>query len=179
MTIMQATMGCGCFWCFEASIQRLNGIIEVIPGYSGGELLNPSYEQVCTGATGHAEVLRITFDDTVIDFTSLLKVFFSAHNPTTLNRQGADIGTQYRSVIFYENPSQQSDTEQFIKKIETSKQWADPIVTEISPFTIFYPAELHHHNYYNQHPEQGYCQLVIQPKLLKLKQDHPTLLYPK
>jgi peptide-methionine (S)-S-oxide reductase len=125
MTIMQATMGCGCFWCFEASIQRLNGIIEVIPGYSGGELLNPSYEQVCTGATGHAEVLRITFDDTVIDFTSLLKVFFSAHNPTTLNRQGADIGTQYRSVIFYENPSQQSDTEQFIKKIETSKQWAD------------------------------------------------------
>lgn len=178
MTIMQATMGCGCFWCFEASIQRLNGILEVIPGYSGGELLNPSYEQVCTGSTGHAEVLRITFDDAVIDFTSLLKVFFSAHNPTTLNRQGADVGTQYRSVIFYENPAQQSNAEQFIEKIVASKKWPDPIVTEISPSTIFYPAELHHHNYYNQHPEQGYCQTVIQPKLLKLKQEYPTLLKP-
>lgn len=178
MAIIQTTMGCGCFWCFEASFQKLNGVLDILPGYSGGDLLNPSYEQVCTGSTGHAEVLRIKFDDAIVSFSDLLAVFFSIHNPTTLNRQGADIGNQYRSVIFYENPQQQSVAEQFIRKLEISKKWADPIVTEISPFTVFYPAELHHHNYYNQHPEQGYCQVVIQPKLDKLKQDHPMLLKP-
>ena len=178
MAIMQATMGCGCFWCFEASFQQLHGVLEILPGYSGGDLIDPSYEQVCTGSTGHAEVLRIKFDDTLIDFPSLLNVFFSIHNPTTLNRQGADIGSQYRSVVFYENPAQQQDAEQFIAKIEASKKWPDPIVTELSPFSIFYPADQYHHNYYNQHPEQGYCRTVILPKLIKLKQEHPALLKP-
>ncbi|NOQ17340.1 MAG: peptide-methionine (S)-S-oxide reductase MsrA [Methyloprofundus sp.] len=178
MTIMQTTMGCDCFWCFEASFQRLDGIIDIKPGFSGGMLENPSYDQVCTGKTGHAEVLRITYDDSIISFPCLLNVFFSIHNPTTLNRQGADIGSQYRSVIYYETTEQQSASKEFIADLNLSKKWVEPVVTELSPFTMFYPADQYHHNYFNKHPEQGYCQTVIQPKLVKLKQEHPSLLKP-
>ncbi len=174
--IKQITLGCGCFWCFEATIQRLQGVINVTSGYAGGSLENPSYEQVCSGLTGHAEVIQIEFDEQQLPLTVLLDVFFSAHNPTTLNRQGADIGTQYRSVIFYHDTQQQQLAQAYIQTLNASSQWQQPIVTELSPLELFYAAESYHHDYYNQHPTQGYCQAVIQPKLMALQNQHPHLL---
>ena len=178
MTIEKATLGCGCFWCFEAVFQQLQGVTKILPGYSGGALSNPSYEQVCTGTTGHAEVLQIQFDSDQISFRSLLQVFFSIHNPTTLNRQGADVGTQYRSVIYYHNNAQKTEAEKLISEINATQQWENPIVTELTPFDIFYEAEKYHHNYYNSHSAQPYCQAVISPKLAKLRKEYNFLLKP-
>jgi len=178
MSIEKATLGCGCFWCYEAVYQQLHGVEEVLPGYSGGVQSNPSYEQVCTGTTEHAEVLQIQFDSDQLSFRTLLQVFFSIHNPTTLNRQGADVGTQYRSVIYYHNEKQKSEAEKLISEINATQQWDKPIVTEITSFDIFYEAEEYHHNYYNNHSTQPYCQAVISPKLAKLYKEHSNLLKP-
>lgn len=179
MTIEKATLGCGCFWCFEAVFQRLQGVEEVLPGYSGGTLSDPSYEQVCTGTTDHAEVLQIQFDPDLISFRTLLQVFFSIHNPTTLNRQGADVGTQYRSVIFHHNNEQKSVAEKLISELNDTQQWDQPIVTEVMPVDIFYGAEKYHQNYYNSHTTQPYCQAVISPKLVKLRKEYSSLLNPE
>jgi len=179
MTIEKATLGCGCFWCFEAVFQRLQGVEEVRPGYSGGTLSDPSYEQVCTGTTDHAEVLQIQFNSDLQSFRTLLQVFSSIHNPTTLNRQGADVGTQYRSVIFHHNNEQKSVAEKLISELNDTQQWDQPIVTEVTPVDIFYEAEEYHHNYYNSHTTQPYCQAVISPKLTTLHKEHGNLLKPE
>jgi peptide-methionine (S)-S-oxide reductase len=164
-----ATFGTGCFWCTEAVFQELKGVIKVTSGYSGGEVANPSYEEVCTGTTGHAECLQIVYDPTVISFDELLEVFWESHDPTTLNRQGNDVGTQYRSVIFYHDEAQKQKAAHY--KIELNKNGAydKAIVTEITPFKIFYPAENYHQDYYNLHGTQPYCRLVIRPKLEKFE----------
>jgi len=167
----QATLGAGCFWCVEAIFQRLEGVEKVESGYSGGHVENPSYEEVCTGRTGHAEVIQLTFDPKKISYKELLEVFFRTHDPTTLNRQGNDVGTQYRSVIFYHNEKQKRIAEQVKNETEQAKIWDDPIVTEISPFTAFYKAEEYHQNYYNQNSYKPYCMLVINPKLNKFKKE--------
>jgi peptide-methionine (S)-S-oxide reductase len=167
--IQTATFGAGCFWCVEAVFQRLKGVIKVESGYSGGETINPTYEQVCTGTTGHAEVTQITFDADVITFEELLEVFWKTHDPTTLNRQGADKGTQYRSAIFYHNDEQKELAEKYKMKLDESGAFNDPIVTEISKLDVFYKAENYHQNYYNTNPNQGYCQYVIVPKLEKFE----------
>lgn len=164
-----ATFGEGCFWCTEAVFQRLNGVIKVESGYSGGTVPNPTYEAVCTGKTGHAEVSQITFDPSVISFKELLYVFFKTHDPTTLNRQGADVGTQYRSVIFYHDDEQKKISESVKQELEAAKIWDQPIVTEISPFKKFYKAEDYHQNYYNNNSNQPYCSFVITPKLEKFE----------
>ncbi|MEW6060346.1 MAG: peptide-methionine (S)-S-oxide reductase MsrA [Bacteroidota bacterium] len=166
-----ATLGAGCFWCVEAIYQRLEGVEKVESGYSGGNVKNPSYEQVCTGRTGHAEVIQLTFDPKKISYKELLEVFFRTHDPTTLNRQGNDVGTQYRSVIFYHTDEQRKIAEQVKKETEQAKIWDDPIVTEISPFTAFYKAEEYHQNYYNQNSYKPYCMLVINPKLNKFRKE--------
>jgi len=164
-----ATFGAGCFWCVEAVFQRLDGVISVQSGYAGGTVENPTYKQVCTGATGHAEVCQIRFDPAKISFDDLLQVFWKTHDPTTLNRQGADEGTQYRSVIFYHDDQQRAQAEKRKKELDASGAWRNPIVTEISPLTRFYPAEDYHQNYYRTNPQQGYCRIVIQPKLEKFE----------
>ncbi len=164
-----ATFGEGCFWCTEAIFQRLKGVKSVTSGYSGGTVPDPTYEAVCTGKTGHAEVSRIVYDPNEISFEELLIVFFRTHDPTTLNKQGADVGTQYRSVIFYHNEKQKELAEYFKKKINEEKLYKDPVVTEISPLKNFYKAEDYHQNYYNNNPGQGYCSLVIAPKLEKFE----------
>lgn len=176
MNYETATLGAGCFWCVEAIYQRLEGVEKVESGYSGGHVKNPSYEDVCTGRTGHAEVVHITFDPKKISYKELLEVFFRTHDPTTLNRQGNDVGTQYRSVIFYHNDEQKKIAEQVKKEIEQAKIWDDPIVTEISPFTTFYKAENYHQNYYNQNSYQPYCMLVINPKLNKFRKEFSSKL---
>ncbi|MEQ1861871.1 MAG: peptide-methionine (S)-S-oxide reductase MsrA [Chthoniobacteraceae bacterium] len=162
------TFGGGCFWCIEAVFQRLIGVKSVASGYAGGNVKNPTYEAICTGTTGHAEVVQLEFDPQKISFDKLLEVFWAAHDPTTLNRQGADRGTQYRSVIFYENDAQKLAAEK--SKAGAKAEFSDPIVTEIGPLKIFYKAEAYHQNYYNQNTGQGYCRAVIQPKLQKLLQ---------
>jgi peptide-methionine (S)-S-oxide reductase len=167
--IQQATFGSGCFWCSEAIFSRLKGVKRVTPGYSGGMLNNPTYEEVCTGETNHAEVIRIDYDSTVISFEELLEVFWKTHDPTTLNRQGADVGTQYRSVIFYHNEYQKQSAEHYKKKLTKANIWPNPIVTEISPLINFYPAEDYHKNYYENNPRQGYCNFVITPKIEKFE----------
>ena len=164
-----ATLGGGCFWCLEAVFDELNGVERVESGYSGGLVPNPSYYQVCTGRTGHAEVVQITFDPKVIPFREILEVFFAFHDPTTLNRQGADVGTQYRSVIFYHSPEQQSTAEQVIKELEAKQVWKGPIVTEIAPFEVFFVAEEHQQEYFRLNGKQPYCQIVIAPKITKLR----------
>jgi methionine-S-sulfoxide reductase len=164
-----ATLGSGCFWCTEAVFQQLKGVKTVVSGYSGGSVPNPSYEQVCTGATGHAEVIQVTFDPKVIGFGELLKVFWASHDPTTLNRQGNDFGTQYRSAIFYHTPKQKEQAEDYMKKITDAKVFDAPIVTEIVPFTEFYPAEGYHQDYWNRNPQKSYCRAVIPAKLEKLR----------
>ena len=165
----QATFGAGCFWCTEAVFQRLEGVVAVESGYSGGHVPHPSYEQVCTGTTGHAEVTQITFDPSKISFDELLQAFWKMHDPTTLNRQGNDTGTQYRSVIFYHNDQQKELAEKYKKELDASGAWKSPIVTEISPFTTFYKAEDYHQNYYNDNKYQPYCMFVIGPKLDKFE----------
>lgn len=163
------TLGAGCFWCVEAVFQQLEGVEKVSSGYSGGEGKNPTYQQVCSGTTGHAEVCQIVFDTTKLPFKDLLEVFWSVHDPTTLNRQGADVGTQYRSVIFYHNEKQREEAEFFKNQLNQSKAFDQPVVTEISPFTAFYKAEDYHQNYFNENGKQPYCQFVIQPKVDKFR----------
>jgi peptide-methionine (S)-S-oxide reductase len=161
-----ATFGGGCFWCGEAVFQRIPGVKSVVSGFAGGTTPNPSYEQVCTGSTGHAEVIQIKFDASVISYDKILEVFFEEHDPTTLNRQGADAGTQYRSIILYSGDEQKKAAEK--AKADAAKHHSQPIVTQITPLTAFYPAEDYHQNYYNLNKSQGYCQFVIRPKLRKL-----------
>ena len=164
-----ATFGSGCFWCSEAIFERVKGVHEVISGYAGGTTENPSYEQVCTGKTGHAEVCQIMFDPSAVSFADLLKIFWKTHDPTTLNRQGADSGTQYRSVIFYHSEEQKKIAQHYKVELDNSGAWADPIVTEISPFTKFFPAEAYHQNYFANNPTQGYCSFIIAPKVEKFE----------
>lgn len=164
-----ATFAGGCFWCTEAIFQRLHGVIKVTPGYSGGDMEGPTYEEVASGKTGHAEVIQVEYDTEKIKYEELLEVFFATHDPTTLNRQGADIGTQYRSAVFYHDQKQKDDTEEFIKKLTLQNTFKDPIVTEVSKFKKFYPAEDYYLNYYNSHKNQLYCKIIITPKLKKLE----------
>ncbi|MDD3770145.1 MAG: peptide-methionine (S)-S-oxide reductase MsrA [Sulfuricurvum sp.] len=161
----KALLGGGCFWCIEAVYRRVRGVESAISGYAGGKRKNPSYEQVCTGATGHAEVVEVTFDPDIITYGEILEIFWAIHDPTTLNAQGADRGTQYRSVIYYYNEQQRQAALESIRKAQND--WNDPIVTELSPLSEFYPAEPYHQNYYDEHPTQGYCYAVIAPKIEK------------
>ena len=161
--------GAGCFWCVEAIFQQVDGVVDVIPGYCGGATKNPTYNEVCSGNTGHVEVAKITFDSKKVQLDHLLDVFWKTHDPTTLNRQGNDIGTQYRSAIFYLTENQKSTANKYKEQLEESKVWENTVVTEILKIDIFYPAENYHHNYYKNNKSQGYCQYVIQPKIEKYK----------
>ena len=163
-----ATVAGGCFWCLEAIFNEVDGIEKVVSGYTGGETINPSYSEVCSGATGHAEAVQLTFDPKRISFEEILQIFFSIHDPTTLNRQGSDVGTQYRSAIFYHNEEQKAVAEQVIQELSTAKVWSGPIVTEVVPFREFYVAEGYHQKYFEKNPEEAYCQMVIAPKFAKL-----------
>jgi len=164
-----ATFGSGCFWCTEAIFERVNGVISVVSGYAGGQVDNPTYEEVCGGKTGHAECSQITFNPEIISYDDLLEIFWKTHDPTTLNKQGPDVGTQYRSVIFYHNEEQKQKAQYYKKKLEEEKIWDDPIVTKISPLTKFYKAEKYHQDYYENNPSQGYCSFVITPKVEKFE----------
>jgi peptide-methionine (S)-S-oxide reductase len=172
----QATLGGGCFWCLEAVFEQLRGVEKVVSGYAGGTGPEPSYELVCTGQSGHAEVVQITFDPAVIGYRDLLDVFFATHDPTTLNRQGADVDTQYRSVIFYQTPEQKRIAEQRIADLNAAKIWNAPIVTEVVPLEAFYPAEGYHQGYFRNNPRQSYCQAVISPKVAKLRKHFAAAL---
>jgi peptide-methionine (S)-S-oxide reductase len=167
-----ATLGGGCFWCLEAVYDELKGVEDVVSGYAGGARPNPTYEQVCSGATGHAEVVQVTFNPAVASFQDILNVFFTIHDPTTLNRQGADIGTQYRSAIFTHSPEQAETARAVIADLEAKKVWTNPIVTEISPLDTFYPAEDYHQEYFARNPNQGYCRAVIAPKVAKFRKQY-------
>ena len=169
MMIKQATFGSGCFWCTEGIFKQVKGVHKVTSGYSGGRRENPTYEQVCSGATGHAEVVQIEYDEELISFAHLLEIFWKTHDPTTLNRQGADIGTQYRSVIFYHDDVQEKIAKEIKKALDEAGAFNGKIVTEISPFDTFYPAEDYHQDYYLKNPEQGYCQMVVRPKIEKFQ----------
>ncbi len=164
-----ATFGTGCFWCTEAIFQQLEGVEKVVSGYSGGHVVNPTYEEVCSKTTGHAECLQIAYDPAKITYDELLKVFWEVHDPTTLNRQGADAGPQYRSVIFYKTDAEKALAEKYKAELDKSGAWDNPIVTTLEPMTVFYPAEAYHQNYYNNNTSQGYCQFVIRPKLEKFE----------
>jgi peptide-methionine (S)-S-oxide reductase len=164
-----ATLAGGCFWCLEAVYDQLKGVEHVESGYAGGHVRNPSYRQVCNGDTGHAEVVQLTFDPQVISFKELLEVFFTIHDPTTLNRQGADVGTQYRSAIFYHSPEQQATAKQVIEDLDAAKVWGAPIVTEVVPFQIFYEAEDYHQEYFERNGQQPYCRAVVAPKVAKFR----------
>lgn len=170
-TLETATLGGGCFWCLEAVFRELEGVHSVISGYSGGTKPNPTYEEVCTGSTGHAEVVQVSFDPAKISYEEILNIFWSSHDPTTLNRQGPDEGTQYRSVIFYHKEDHQRVAEEFKIKLSSSGRWNAPILTEILPFLVFYQAEEYHQNYYSKNPHQGYCAVIIKPKLDKLRKE--------
>ena len=175
--IEKATLGGGCFWCVEAVYQNLKGVNRVISGYSGGMTENPTYSQVCTGTTGHAEVVQISFDPSQISFATILYVFWRTHDPTTLNRQGADVGTQYRSAIFYHNEEQKLIAERSKQETEASDLWPTPLVTQIIPLTTFYQAEEYHQNYYLNNPYQPYCLMVINPKVKKFKSEFQDQLH--
>ena len=164
-----ATLGGGCFWCLEAVFEQLRGVEKVVSGYSGGSVPDPTYRHVCTGDTGHAEVVQVSFDPAVISFSDVLDVFFATHDPTTLNRQGADFGTQYRSAIFYHTPEQKEIAERRIAELNAADIWPRPIVTQVVPFETFYPAEDYHQGYFRANPTQGYCQAVISPKVAKFR----------
>ena len=168
-TTETATLGGGCFWCLDAAFRQLRGVTRVESGYAGGYVKNPSYYQVCGGETGHAEVVRVTFDPRELSYRDLLTVFFTIHDPTTLNRQGGDVGPQYRSVIFYHSPEQQAEAERLIAELEAQHLWDDPVVTELVPAEEFYPAESYHQDYYAKNPRQGYCQAVVAPKVAKVR----------
>lgn len=164
-----ATLGGGCFWCTEAVFEQLHGVEAVESGYAGGAVPNPTYEQVCSGETGHAEVVRVTFDPEVVSYRDILRIFFATHDPTTRDRQGADVGTQYRSVIFPQSEEQRATAEEVIAELEREKIWDAPIVTRIEPSAEFFPAESYHREYYRRNPRQGYCQAVIAPKVAKFR----------
>jgi peptide-methionine (S)-S-oxide reductase len=168
----RATLAGGCFWCLEAVYDELRGVDDVTSGYAGGHVRNPSYREVCTGRTGHAEVVQITYDPSEISYRDLLDVFFTIHDPTTLNRQGADVGTQYRSAIYYHTPQQKAAAEEAIAALEAAGTWGEPIVTEVAPLEAFYPAEDYHRDYFARNPGQGYCQAVIAPKVAKARKTH-------
>lgn len=167
-----ATFGGGCFWCLDAAYREIAGVLEVESGYAGGTDPRPTYERVCSGTTGHAEVVRVTYDPDIIGYRDLLDIFFTIHDPTTLNRQGADVGTQYRSVIFHHDDEQRRIAEEVIRELEGSGVWDAPIVTELAPLPEFHPAEAYHQRYYERNPWQGYCQAVIAPKIAKLRKHH-------
>lgn len=171
-----AVFGAGCFWCVEAIYQNLNGVVKVEPGYSGGQIKNPTYKMVCYGNTGHAEVAKIWYNPKIISFETLLEVFWHTHNPTTLNKQGGDEGTQYRSAIFYLNEDQKSIAESSLKKTDSTDLWPDPIITKVSPLINYYTAEDYHKNYFNNNSSQPYCAAVIAPKIRKLRKQFPELL---
>lgn len=170
-----ATLAGGCFWCLEAVYEQMKGVIKVVSGYTGGQSASPTYAEVCSGATGHAEAVQITFDPTVVSYQQLLQVFFTIHNPTTLNRQGADVGTQYRSAIYYHNDEQKDAAEAFIDGLRQHRVWPDEIVTEVTALGTFYPAEDHHQHYYQNNPYTGYCQMVVSPKVRKALAKHGEL----
>ena len=167
-----ATFAGGCFWCTEAVFDQLKGVVKVESGYSGGNVPNPSYEDVCTGDTGHAETIQITFDPNVVSYADLLRIFFTTHDPTTLNRQGADVGSQYRSAVFYHSLEQERIAREIVQEFEKSKVWKRSIVTEITPFKAFYKAEDYHQDYYAKNSKQPYCRVVIEPKIAKLREQY-------
>jgi peptide-methionine (S)-S-oxide reductase len=171
-----ATLGGGCFWCLEAVYAELRGVEQVVSGYSGGHVPNPTYKHVCTGETGHAEVVQITFDPDAIAYRDLLDVFFSIHDPTTLNRQGADVGTQYRSVVFYHSPEQRATAEHVIAELTAARAWGRPIVTQVAPFEAFYRAEDYHQEYFQHNGGQPYCQYVVAPKVAKFRKHYADRL---
>jgi peptide-methionine (S)-S-oxide reductase len=168
----RTTLAGGCFWCLEAVYDDLQGVLNVVSGYAGGHVPDPTYEAVCSGGTGHAEVVQITFDPEQISFRELLETFFTIHDPTTPNRQGADVGTQYRSAIFCHTPEQKAVAEQVIAELNAAGVWANPVVTEVAPLNVFYPAEEYHQEYFRRNPYQGYCQVVVAPKLAKFRQKY-------
>jgi peptide-methionine (S)-S-oxide reductase len=170
-----ATLAGGCFWCLEAVYTRVKGVISVVSGYTGGEIANPNYYQVCSGTTGHAESVQITFDPAIISFEKILNIFWEIHNPTTLNKQGNDVGTEYRSAIFYHNAAQQKAAEQSMKGLAATKRYSDAIVTELVPATEFYPAEQNHQNYYDSNRNNAYCRIIIDPKVKKLLEGFPDV----
>jgi peptide-methionine (S)-S-oxide reductase len=172
MNLETTTLGGGCFWCLEAVYDELKGVTDVVSGYAGGQVEDPTYREVCTGMTGHAEVVQVTFDTDVISLKDILNVFFTIHDPTTLNRQGADHGTQYRSAIFYHSPEQKAIAEQTIAEVTAAGIWNNRIVTEVSPIDIFYVAEDYHQNYFVNNPNQGYCQVIIAPKVAKFRKQY-------
>jgi peptide-methionine (S)-S-oxide reductase len=167
-----ATLGGGCFWCLEAVFEQLRGVESVVSGYTGGHNPNPTYNAVCSGTTGHAEVVQVTYDPAEVSFREILEVFFTIHDPTTLNRQGADEGTQYRSAVFYHGPEQKETAEQVIAALEAEGVWDDPIVTEVTPLDTFFPAEAYHQQYFRNNPGQGYCQVVVAPKVSKFRKKY-------
>jgi len=167
-----ATLAGGCFWCLEAIFDQLKGVLDVVAGYSGGRVPDPSYKHVCTGETGHAEVVQVTFDPDVLSYRDLLKVFFTIHDPTTLNRQGADVGTQYRSAIFTHSDEQERMAEEVVAELTEAGIWDDPIVTEVRAFEVFYPAEDYHQEYFADNPNQPYCRMVIAPKVAKFRKQY-------
>ena len=167
-----ATLAAGCFWCIESVYDQLRGVEKVVSGYSGGRRPNPTYEQVCTGTTGHAEVVQVTFDPSIVSFKEMLEIFFTIHDPTTLNRQGADIGSQYRSAIFYHSEEQKAVAEAVIEEFDSKGLWDRPIVTEVTQFTEFFPAEDYHQGYFEQNPNQPYCRAVIEPKVSKFRKQY-------
>ncbi|HEX8243741.1 MAG TPA: peptide-methionine (S)-S-oxide reductase MsrA [Longimicrobium sp.] len=171
-----ATLAGGCFWCLEAVYEQLRGVEKVVSGYAGGQVPNPDYHSVCTGRTGHAEVVQVTFDPGEVSYRELLEVFFTIHDPTTPNRQGADVGTQYRSAIFTHSPEQEQTAREVMRDLEAEAVWENPIVTRVEPLTEFYPAEDYHQHYYARNPGQGYCQVVIAPKVSKFRQKYLSRL---
>ncbi len=177
-TLEQATFAGGCFWCTEAVFSEIAGVRRVEPGYSGGTAVRPTYEDVCTGRTGHAEAVEVTFDPRTVSYHDLLVVFFTTHDPTTRNRQGNDVGTQYRSAVFYRSPEQRAIAEGVVREIEAEGVWRGKVVTEIVPFSVFYPAEEYHHDYFRRNPEKAYCRAIIAPKVAKFRRAHAALLTP-
>lgn len=171
-SLQTATLGGGCFWCVEAVMQPLRGVRRLVSGYAGGRVPNPTYREVCSGRTGHAEVVQVTFDPAEIPYRDLLRLFFATHDPTTPNRQGADVGTQYRSIILYHDDAQRQAAEEVIAELEAKAIFEDPIVTEVKPLEAFYEAEEHHQDYFRRNPLQPYCQAVIAPKVAKLRREH-------
>jgi len=173
-----ATLAGGCFWCLEAVYEQLRGVEKVVSGYSGGSVPNPDYRSVCTGRTGHAEVVQVTYDPAEVSYREILEVFFTIHDPTTLNRQGADEGTQYRSAVFTHSPEQEQTAREVIRDLEAEGVWENPIVTQVEPLSRFYPAEDYHQHYFARNPGQGYCQVVIAPKVAKFRQKYLSRLQP-
>lgn len=174
--IQQATLAGGCFWCIESAFNSIEGVVSAFAGYAGGQTENPTYEQVCTGITGHAEVVRVNFDADKISYRDILEIFFALHNPTQMNRQGNDIGTQYRSEIFYHDAEQKKTAEQIIDEIQLEEIWSNPVVTEITPINNYYQAEDYHQDYFRKNPQNQYCNAVVAPKLLKFKKKFASLL---